>query len=262
MKKTLSDGREWEGFEPVAYGLFPKGVGELPLDVVSPQDAEAIAGGSIPTTLGGVFVDLLEFVIEHVKLDLEVVKKGKAPLKVLTVRTKSCEQRYSGPSFNLGLLEALIRIRMAGANGFESSWFWYDSDHVTDYPHDSYSFFVVSGDEIVLEQVSFSDCRDSGFDPSVFDRLDTSERAIWSNDGAWQAARVAHSYREFYTKTATGRLMVLRPDEPVLHFYPEARDAWKLPMVLAELQNQIRQLQTWLIILTILGAVAVILLWR
>jgi hypothetical protein len=40
---------------------------------------------------------------------------------------------------------------------------------------------------------------------------------------SWQKAKIAYWYRKFYQETRTGQLMVLRPDEPTLHYFPEGR---------------------------------------
>jgi len=85
-----------------------------------------------------------------------------------------------------------------------------------------YSFFVVSGDRIVRETVSFHDDPNSSFDPAVF-KSESDSDFVWFNDADWREARARFWYRKFYTETRTGQLMVLRPDEPTLHQFQRSQ---------------------------------------
>lgn len=118
---------------------------------------------------------------------------------------------------------ALLELRRDGCgHALYAEWFWYDSDHPTEDLAYSYAFFVVCNDKIVSERVSFVDRRDSGFDPSAFEAADESQ-PVWRSHPDWQGALTQYWYRKFYRETRTGQLMVLRPDAPTLHYYPEGR---------------------------------------
>lgn len=136
----------------------------------------------------------------------------------LKVKTENGEIVLKGPSFNCALLRELLALKAEGIEPFSSLWFWYDSDSCRDDPHETYSFFVVSGDKIVREDVSLSDYHDSGFDPTIF-QSDNDADSLWFNDADWREARTRFWYRKFYKETRTGPLMVLRPDEPILYHY-------------------------------------------
>jgi hypothetical protein len=59
-----------------------------------------------------------------------------------------------------------------------------------------YNFFVVSGDRIVRENVSFGDYHDSGFDQAIFESFDNSD-SIWLNDSGWREATARFWYHKF-----------------------------------------------------------------
>jgi len=60
----------------------------------------------------------------------------------------------------------------------------------------STNFFVVSGDRIVRENVSFGDYQDSGVDPAIFESFDNSV-SIWLNDSDWREATTRFWYHKF-----------------------------------------------------------------
>lgn len=72
------------------------------------------------------------------------------------------------------MLRELLALKADGIEPSSSQWFWYDGDD----PHELCNFFVVSGDRIVRENVSFGDYYDSGFDPAIFESFDNSD-SIW-----------------------------------------------------------------------------------
>jgi hypothetical protein len=55
------------------------------------------------------------------------------------------------------VLRELLALKADGIEPSSSQWFWYDGDSCSDDPHELYNFFVVSGDRIVRENVSFGD---------------------------------------------------------------------------------------------------------
>lgn len=141
----------------------------------------------------------------------------------------------------LGLLKDRI-------NAFETRWFFYDEDACAQDPINSYQFCAVHRDQIIREEVRFFDSSDSGFDPTVFDSGEGIQ-PIWFNHARWDLAWTAFWYRRFYKETRPGQLMVLRPDNPVLHYYPEARQWNNLSGAVsnAQMLSHIR-LQLWVAI--------------
>ena len=255
MQNTWSSQQEWDGFRPTAYSLDSQ-VPELQITRGPGGSTWAPARTELPaesaTTLGEVFMQLREEELQEISL-----------LLVLTVKTASEEHTFSGPSFNLSLLAALLRLQKVGVHGFDASWLYYDSNSLRDDPHDSYVFFVVSGDKIVEERVAFSDYHENGFNPSVF-TSDNRPPAIWIYDSERKEALTRYWYRRFYMETRTGQLMVLRLDEPVLYFYPEGRADWELPLAVRSIQISLQKTHLFLVrvSLMVLLLLLLILLWR
>jgi hypothetical protein len=241
-----NQGKEWEGFRPTAYTLDAQRVWNLPLTRVkrtSSGEKEAA-----PVTLGEVLDSLAGQQIGEIN-----------PLAQTRVITDTGEVVFDGAPFNCKMLEVLFELRRDGANGFEADWFWYDSDSVTDDPHESYSFFVVDNDRIVKERISFSDYHGSEFDPSLF-KVDNESCPIWSGDEGRREGSIRFWYRKFYRETRAGQLMVLRSDEPELYHYPEGR--WRPDLALGFLQDRLSKIYSLLWILVLLALLALILLWR
>ena len=207
--------QKWEGFRPTAYTLNRK-VWALPLlEVRCDSDG---ARQEVATTIVDVysrFENRPIVSIDHVR--------GPGGGRQITTDAETVEIR--GLPFHEELLAALLDLKQHGDPLYSAEWFWYDSDHPTEGLAYSYDFFVVCNDRIVRESVSFHDHTGSGFDPSVFDPADDS-RPAWKSHPSWQSAIVRYWYRKFYQETRTGQLMVLRPDAPELHYYPEGR--WHL----------------------------------
>lgn len=245
MQRTYSKpNKEWQGFRSVAYSLHK--AWELPLTQLSGEGDQKQEKKT--TTIGELLSSLADQQIH--KIDSGLITK---------ITTASGTVALSGPSFNRDLAETLLELQKDGINYFETQWFWYDKDHVTDDLMASYKFFVVHNNAIVREQVSFCDSSDSGFDPSVFEPPDDA-RPIWTNDPQWDEAWVRYWYRKFYTETRTGQLMVLRPDKPEL-YYIEGRG----PDVIGQLRIAIGLLGkihflVW--VLVILAALELVLRWK
>jgi len=235
-KRTYSTGSEWDGFGPAAYTLG-QGVWKLPIDrLVMDHSGEGDAVTRMPTTVGDTFklyngwlreedgrtIKVEGKPIGEIESDSGLGEEGEGIISVLTVKTSSGVERYSGSGFSVELLETLLRLRKAGTNPFTASWFFFDADHVRDDLHARYTFFVVQGDKIVEEHVSFSDYPGNGFDPAVLSTGDEYP-PIWLGEEGRHEALVRLWYRKFYAETRTGQLMVLNPDKPDLYFYPEGR---------------------------------------
>jgi len=244
MGGTQSTHTNWAGFRPVYYSLNFQKIVSLPLtEVPRFNDAEEEvpttiddalfktevhrsndAEEEVPTTIGDALYKLGERQIETATSAWDF-PKGKFDHGVdhaVTIQTDAGPLKLRGVQFNCDVLAMLLNFRKEHIDPFDTAWFFYDEDSVTDDPHDRYSsFFVVHRDKIIRERFSFSDRSGSGFDPTIF-TVDDSE-PIWSHDLGWRDGRIRLWYRRFYTETRTGQLMVLRSDEPELYHYPEGR---------------------------------------
>src|SRR5262249_49705411 len=223
-------------FRATAYWLNDEKIWQLPVEICS----SPWGPNQKHTTIGKV--------IERIR--------GTEILKVdggvrLHVKLTGREETYAGLSFNLRLLETCLRLHTLGASAFNAQFCYYDSDSQTDRMSSRYSFFVVSDNRIVVEELSFLEHPGSGFDPKVFESKDYGR--MWFSDNYWDEARVRSWYRKFYEQTEIGQLMVLRPDKPQLYYYPEGRRS---------LQMQLHKIQSLLIGLLVIGVILVFLLWR
>jgi len=112
------------------------------------------------------------------------------------VKTDNGEVVLKGPTFNCTVLTELLALKADGIEPSSPQWFWYDGDSCSDDPHELYNFFVVSGDRIVRENVSFGDYHDSGFDQAIFESFDNSD-SIWLSDSDWREATTRLWYDKF-----------------------------------------------------------------
>jgi len=140
-----------------------------------------------------------------------------------------------GPSFNREVLKTVFDLGKERIDPFDTIWFWYESYSDGD-NEDWHSFFVVRDDNIVRERVVFGDDRrsyvhagQSGFTPSIFiadgdgdDDPEADVSWLWRREN-WRVAEDRFWYRKFYQETKTGQMMVLRPDRPKLHHFPDSR---------------------------------------
>lgn len=194
-------------FEPVAYRFEPPA--SLPLTV-------RVGNEEKQSTLGDVLTTLREHEIK------EIDPGFGGALKIVTA---SETFKVGGPSFNVDVLRTFLDLEKDKISVYSSRWYFYDRDHVTDDMHISYTFFVVYSDTIVREHVAFSEYSNNGFDAKVFKpAYDSAERPIWRNEPEWAAASDQYWYRKFYADTTTGRLMLLRPDEPPLYHYEKPQE--------------------------------------
>lgn len=235
--------RQWSGFEPLPYTLSAKKIWKLPL-------AESEKISSEPTTTVGeayrYFAEGERPVVKRELLGISVTRDGET-------------RHYSNPSFSCDLLAILLSLRSRDVDPFGVVWFSYDSDHVTDDTHASYAFFVVSGEAMIEESVKFPDYSSSAFEPGVFDPPDSEP--TWRNGYYWPEAYARYWYRRFYTESLTGKLLVLRPDEPPLYYYPEGR--WSAAVAHSRVASQLtatQRLSRWSLIAEI--AIVALLVWK
>ncbi|TAM80881.1 MAG: hypothetical protein EPN47_13425 [Acidobacteria bacterium] len=266
-KKTWSSGQEWDGFHPTAYSLSR--AWELPIErLVKDSSGEVEAEIRTPTSIGEAF-KLFNWGRDEHDQPIQVGKPigkikstfGRGREYVLTVESPSGQERFCGSGFSVELLEALLRLGKASVNPFEASLFFYDSDSSTHDPADKYDFFVVRDDRIVQEAVRFSDSRHSGFDPSIFSAPDEDDPFSIRENAKFEAW-LSYWYRKFYTETRTGQLMVFRPDEPPLYFYPDGRWRWGSISAVARLEQKLRNVSYLLVALVVIALLSLIHWWH
>ncbi len=267
MKETTwSNKQEWDGFHPTAYTLDGDRIWKLPIDRVTENPTgEDSPVTRTPTTVGDAFKPFNGWWREEgeqfVQVEGEPIVEIEGGGGEVTVKTSSGEERFLGSAFSARVLEVLLRLRKAGTNPFVASWFFFDSDRAYMDGTDSYKFFVVYHGKIVEEYANFSDSPDNGFDPKIFSTYDRADRFTF-HEGDMREAWVSFWYRKFYTETGTGQLMVLRPDEPELYFYPEGRWKWQSTSAFARLEGRLQNISSLLIALVVIALLALIHWWR
>jgi hypothetical protein len=184
------------------------------------------------------------------------------PGRVVFTVDGAAEWEADGTLFSEGLLFTLLQLKQAGRNPYGALWCYYASAHVVDDFHYSYRFFIVSGDEIFLEDASLSRTNDRDFMPEVLSPIEDDD-PMWSDANDWQAAQVAYWYRRFYQETRTGQLMLLRPDEPPLFHYLQGRRIQGLPIAEALGLERLAKIQGLLrLVLAAIAALLLIEIWR
>lgn len=221
MKNNKPKEETWTGFEPVGYYLEGQKVLDLPLSRVS-NDGK-LAETTIREALGELG-------------DQEILEISSfSDIELTTSRGKTT---YQAQPFSRDMMRIMLELIKAGAPPLSCTWYWYETDSVRDDPHDSHRFFIVYGDKLIRESVSISDYHRSGFDPSIL--VSDKSDPTWRRENDWKAANRIHWFRKFYRDTTTGQLLVLRPDEPELHCFPEGR--WRPDQAFAKLEEHMTTL--------------------
>lgn len=198
-------GLKWDGFKPRAYVLDMDKVWALTVkDDATGQDTSI---GDVVSSFEGQKVQ-----IDDERFGLKVALKSVSHQKVVT-----------GPDMHLRLLKLIYQFADQEFSPFEVQWFYYDKDNCREDPESAYSFFLVANNTIVEERYNIFDSMNNGFDPSILTLSSDSENPVWFDLPHWEEAQDRFWYRKFYSETCTGQLMVLRPDEPTLYYYPEGR---------------------------------------
>jgi len=120
-----------------------------------------------------------------------------------------------GEIWLLALLTDLVEMVRNGVDLDRASWFYYDFDWSID-ADVMHTFFVVYDGKVVDETWNIS-----SENPLALKRLQ-DDQPIWHSHPHFAEALDRYWYRQFYTETFAGQLMVLRPDEPVLYYYDRA----------------------------------------
>jgi hypothetical protein len=130
-------------------------------------------------------------------------------------------------------------------------------------PADSLKFLSGTGNKIIDESVKLWDAIGNGFDPSVL-KPATDSDPILSDDPERDRVNDKFWYRSFYTHIRTGQLMVLRPDEPDLYYYPEGRSqaGGGIERWLSEIHARLNGIRFALWVLIALAVIEVYLRWK
>lgn len=260
VKETLAKPETpWEGFHAIAYTLDEKKVLSLPLTLVTGAQEgqrEAVAI-NLALALGYLWGQQIREVNPR---HLEFNQVAGEPVFCGTkVTTETSDFVFGGAEFNRQMLDTLLHLQQGGAfsdgcgvDALKATWFWYETEHRRNDSRHHHAFFVVHNDKLIRERVLILDAHDGSLVRSIFQPPDASEPALYEAD--WLGAGRRFWYRKFYQETRTGQLMVLRPDEPQLHYYPEGR--WHPDVAFGLLQERL----LWL--MALLALCAVLLFWR
>jgi len=258
----------WKGFDPTGYEINWKVLSEAPLTEIGEGNSR------IQTTAGTILREALPHLFTPLNDDGSI---GVAPpcqtcevdegAGWLTIKTPSRAIRLNtlgnGSGFAADLVATIIRIDQAPDHkSFHPIFFYYDRDHVVDDVHESFSFFVVNDDRVVLDRVTFSRHSGSGFDANMFTPAYGIEHQTWRSEPNVQHARVRWWYRRFYEQTDAGQLTVLREDVDLYHYVPEWRQRQLMAVGIEQIARHTAQLQRLVIYALIALALIVILLWR
>ncbi len=193
------------------FGRTRPAPGRYWLDLSAVQDASLTVGGQAST-----FVDV------YCKLrDSKIQDMPDFGSRGRFVTDKG-EFEPKGDWPLLSTLKTLAELMKQGIDPYRVMWFYFDHDVSRD-ADESYSFFAVYNDKIVVER-----CHFSWLEPLIL-KQEKDDEPIWQSHRYFDEALEHYWYRKFYEGTLTGQLMVLRPDEPILFFYarPQTKDVMK-----------------------------------
>jgi hypothetical protein len=239
MSKTTA----WKRFEPTGYELDWAALLSAPLEEFGEGQSR------VATTTGAILQEALPHRFVTLAKDRAISgPPARQPVLVealgggtgISIKTPQRTIRLNtladNANFPAHVIEAIILIDQAVVEGdLHPLFFYYDTDHVTDDDHDSFSLFVTNNERIVLDRVTFSRHRNNGFNPAIFKAAYDSSDAVWSSEAAVAEARVGWWFRRFYQETNAGQLTTFRDDAPLYFYVPD----WKQQAVVANLTGQI-----------------------
>ncbi|HEY6337124.1 MAG TPA: hypothetical protein VIW68_01395 [Candidatus Sulfotelmatobacter sp.] len=169
---------------------------------------------------------------------IKEIRAGRSVRHPDTYITEKGDLSVAGEWAALPLLRGFLQLELRGGSPFDAIWFpyGYDISHDADVSH---TFFVVCDGKIVDEAFSFPD-----WEPLALERQQESE--LWPSRQHLDIALLRYWYRKFYTETVTGQLMVLRPDDPELYYFPEGRS--KAGELIEAQLFEIRRVLRWVVI--------------
>ena len=210
MNATVTPPAEKHEIKKVGRDRFSPGLYQLDLSAL--KDLPLKING-VPSTFAEAYYKLADAKIRKmpdgwsIRVDKYVTDAGDIDL----------EAEWTG----LSKMKMLIDLVRQDIDPFTVMWFYYDHDWSRD-ADECDIFFAVHSDKITLES-----CRFYSYEPLMLKKVDEDKEPVWQHRSYFDEAVAVYYYRKFYTETFTGKLMVLRPDQPILHFYerPSTRDA-------------------------------------
>jgi hypothetical protein len=228
----------WLRFEPIGYELNWERIHNIAATVIDE------AGTHTVTTVGAVLQEALPGWF-HAGDEKELPARGEVPearssLGVLRIaapsRTMRVDGLCEGGHFAAQVVDRVFQILRA-TDGSEYSpelyYFGHSSGSCEATWWERYNFFVVAGDKIVVEDLEFSSLCTQDIDETVL-----KPKEYWV-DGKWKTPGndtwLRWCYRQFYSTTRTGQLMVMRSDSPPLFHYvaPERLEVERHGMAVA-----------------------------
>ena len=190
-------------FSPGLYRLDLSAVSDLPMKM-----------NGEPSTFGAVYGKLVESKVREMP--------DRLSFGVEKYVTEAGDIKVEAEWTILSEMKMLIDLVRQDISPYGVLWFYYSHDWSRD-ADECHVFFAVSGDKIVLES-----CHFSSEEPLIL-KQDKEDDPIWHSHPYFNEALVNYWYNKFYTETMTGKLMVLRPDEPILYYHqrPSTRDVAK-----------------------------------
>jgi hypothetical protein len=90
------------------------------------------------------------------------------------------------------------------------TWFYYEKDYVVDDPHESHTFFITSGDEILLESANLNDTISAPLDSQVLTFNDFPP--IWANHDQYDKAHTVWLHQKFLNETRMGQIFKIKEE--------------------------------------------------
>jgi hypothetical protein len=199
--------------EVVKFGRDRFTPGQYGLDLSTVKDLPVKMNGE-PSTFGTVYSQLVKSKIREMP--------NRLSFGVETYVTEAGDVKVEAEWTILSEMKMLIDLARQDIDPYGVMWFYYSNDWSKD-GDECHVFFAVYGDKIVLESCHFSSEK-----PLIL-KQEKEDDPIWHSHPYFNSALVNYWYNRFYTETMTGKLMVLRPDGPILYGYerPSTRDATK-----------------------------------
>ena len=199
--------------KPIKFGREHYSPGLYQLDLTSALDLPLNMNGE-PTT----------FKTAYAKLVKSNIREMPDPfsLQVDKYVTDNGDIHIEGEWTIRSQMRMLLDLVRRDIDPFSVMWFYYSRDWSRDCD-EIHIFFAVSGEKVVLESCAF------GAEETLILKLDKDNDPVWHADPYFDEAVITYWYTKFYTETKTGKLMVLRPDGPVLYHYqrPSTKDPVK-----------------------------------
>lgn len=183
------------------------------LDLSTAKDLPVKMNGE-PSTFGAAYAKLVESKVSEMS--------DRLSFGVEQYVTEAGDITVEAEWTILSEMKMLVGLVRQDIDPYGVMWFYYSHDWSRD-ADECHVFFAVWGERVVLESCNFS-----SEEPLIL-KLDKEDDPIWHSHPYFNEALVHYWYNRFYTETITGKLMVLRPDEPLLYYHerPSTRDTAK-----------------------------------